>query len=84
MSKTVEEHGWTAVPRSMDKLVADAKSPKSSTPVSVDDIAIPNSPLVQSVMKYAKDNLNKQTFNHSMRVFCYGANRHPHTSHHDG
>jgi len=72
MSKTVEEHGWTAVPRSMEKLVSSANSPKSSTPVLVNDIAIPNSPLVQSVMKYAKDHLTKQTFNHSMRVFCYG------------
>jgi len=72
MSKTVEEHGWTAVPRSMEKLVAGAKSPKSSTPVKVEDIHVPDSPIVQSVIKYARENLSRQTFNHSMRVFCYG------------
>ena len=72
MSKIVEEHGWTAVPRSLDKLVASCKDPKSSKPVSVDDIPLPDSPLVQSITKYAKENLSKQTFNHSMRVFFYG------------
>lgn len=72
MSKTVEEHGWTAVPRSMEKLVANSKSPKTSTAVSVDQIQIPSSPIVQSVTKYAQENLPNQTFNHSMRVFCYG------------
>jgi len=72
MSKTVEEHGWTAVPRSLEKLVNDRKNPKDATAIRVEDIAIPNSPLAQSVLKYAKENLPKQTFNHSMRVYCFG------------
>jgi len=72
MSKTVEEHGWTAVPRSRDKLLDSIGNPKSSKPMKIEDIPLPDSPLVQSVLKYAKENLTKQTFNHSMRVFYYG------------
>lgn len=72
MSKTVEEYGWTAVPRSLDKLVNSRKDPKPSKPMSVDDIPLPDSPLVKTVLKYAQENLPRQTFNHSMRVFFYG------------
>ena len=72
MSKTVSENGWTAVPRSLDKLVASRKDPKPSKPVKIEDIPVPNSPLVQQVMGYAKENLPPETLNHSMRVFYYG------------
>ncbi|KAK4540564.1 hypothetical protein LTR36_009094 [Oleoguttula mirabilis] len=72
MSKTIQEHGWTAVPRSLEKLVASRKDKKPSAPVSVEDIAIPDSPLVQDIVKYAKENLSSETFNHSMRVYYYG------------
>lgn len=72
MSKTVQEHGWTAVPRSLEKLVTRRKNPQPSKPMTVDEIPQPDSPLVRSVMKYARENLPGQTFNHSMRVFYYG------------
>lgn len=72
MSKTTQEHGWSAVPRSMEKLVASRKDPKPSKPVDVKDIPLPDSPLVEAVMKYAKENLPSETFNHSMRVYYYG------------
>lgn len=72
MADAVHEHGWTAVPRSLDKLVNSRKDPKPPTPISIDDMPLPNSELVQQVMKYAKDNLPAETFNHSMRVFYFG------------
>lgn len=72
MSKTIEEHGWTAVPRSLEKLVQSRKDPKPSKPMKVADIPLPDTHLVQSVMKYAKEHLPAETFNHSMRVYYYG------------
>ena len=73
MSNATQEHGWTAVPRSLDKLVASRRDPKASTPVRVDDIPLPDSPLAKEVLTYAKQNLPLQTFNHSMRVYYYGS-----------
>ena len=72
MSKMTEAHGWTAVPRSLNKLVAGAKDAQHSSPIKVEDIPIPDTPLAQTVMQYAKQHLPEQTFNHSMRVYYYG------------
>ena len=72
MSKTTEEHGWTAVPRSLEKLVANTNDARPAKPMKVDDIPLPDSLLVQQVMKYAKESLPSETFNHSMRVYYYG------------
>ncbi|KAK4902171.1 hypothetical protein LTR27_001073 [Elasticomyces elasticus] len=72
MANSVHEHGWTAVPRSLDTLVASRKDPKPSKPVNIEDITTPDSPLVQAVMKYAQARLPSEAFNHSMRVFYYG------------
>ena len=72
MSKTIEEHGWTAVPRSLEKLVAGRKDPKPSKAMKLAEIPLPHSPLVQSVMQYAQQHLPAETFNHSMRVYYYG------------
>ena len=64
-------HGWTAVPRDPSVLLKDssASEPKLWT---VDEIALPDSPLAKEVLAYAKRELNEQTFNHSMRVYYYG------------
>ncbi|KAK4551813.1 hypothetical protein LTR86_010899 [Recurvomyces mirabilis] len=72
MSAQQQEHGWTAVPRSLDKLVASRKHNGPSRSIRVQDITLPTSPLVDQVVSYAKDNLSRQTYNHSMRVFYYG------------
>lgn len=73
MSKTIEDNGWTAVPRSLEKLLANRKNPKSkATPLQVSDLPLPSSTIVDSIMKHAKDHLPKQTFSHSMRVFYFG------------
>lgn len=73
MSKHVGNYGWHPVPRSLDVLVASRGSKQSSDPIMVEDIPLPDSPVVQQVEAYAKEHLPPKTFNHSMRVFYYGA-----------
>lgn len=73
MSSTGEKHGWTAVPRSLEQLVESRTNPQPSTPTTADEITIPDTSLAQQVMKYAKENLSKETFNHSMRVYLFGS-----------
>ena len=65
-------HGWTAVPRSLEKLVASRKDKKPSQPIRIEDISTPNSQIVQDVMKYAQARLPAEAFNHSMRVYYFG------------
>jgi len=72
MMEAIQGHGWTAVPRSLEKLVTSRKNPKPPAPMTLAEISIPESDLVQQVLNYAKENLPPETFNHSMRVFCYG------------
>lgn len=72
MSNPTHDHGWTAVPRSMEKLLASRKDPKPSSPVTVDEISLPGGPLVEQVWEYTKENLPAETFNHSMRVYYLG------------
>jgi cyanamide hydratase len=72
MSNPIEQFGFTAVPRSLDKLIADQSSGATSKAVTVDDIELPNTPLATSIQAYAKEHLPRQTYNHSMRVYYYG------------
>jgi cyanamide hydratase len=72
MSNTIEQFGFTAVPRSLDKLIATQSTKATSTPISVDDIEFPNTALATSIHAYAKENLPMKTYNHSMRVYYYG------------
>jgi len=72
MSDTIEQFGFTAVPRSLDKLIATQSTKATSKSVSVDDIDLPNTPLATSIHAYAKENLPRKTYNHSMRVYYYG------------
>lgn len=82
MATLDELHGLTAVPRSLDKLIADQTSGAASTPLSVNEIGIPKSPLAASVRAYAKQNLPAKTFNHSMRVYYYGVDSRPSKGNH--
>lgn len=72
MSDIIEQFGFTAVPRSLDKLIATQSTKKTSTLVSVDEIDFPKTPLAASIHTYAKENLPRQTYNHSVRVYYYG------------
>jgi len=65
-------NGWTAVPRSQTKVVATLTDPTPAS-IVVDDIKIPDSEVARKTYEYAKKELPAKTFNHSMRVFYYGA-----------
>ncbi|KAF2473850.1 cyanamide hydratase [Lindgomyces ingoldianus] len=71
-SEELASHGWMSVPRSQLKTLAHATR-NSPAKVSVDDITLPNSSLVKQTLEFAKKELPKQTFNHSMRVYYYGS-----------
>ncbi|KAF2458936.1 hypothetical protein BDY21DRAFT_339317 [Lineolata rhizophorae] len=72
MSDQKGQYGWTAVPRSQSSFFK-IYPPKDVIPLKVADIMIPVSPAVTKVSEYAKANLSEETYNHSMRVFYYGA-----------
>lgn len=64
-------HGWTAVPRSQSKIIAELEDPKPAN-IHVDDIQVPDSEVARKTYEYAKRELPEKTFNHSMRVYYYG------------
>jgi cyanamide hydratase len=72
MTSPIERYGWTPVPRSLDKLISNRTDPQPSSAIKVEDIPLPNTELAQQVLRYAKEHLPKETFNHSMRVYYYG------------
>jgi len=80
MADPIELYGFTAVPRSLSKLLeTTAGNPPAK--VAAKEIAVPDSEIARKVYAYAKEHLSEQTFNHSMRVFYYGtilANHHLH------
>jgi|TARA_R110002003_G_scaffold96_2_gene7353 cyanamide hydratase len=72
--KTAEPsaNGWTAVPRSFQKSLADVDKNKQAE-LSVSDATPPSSDIAQKTEQFAKQQLPEKTFNHSMRVWYYGA-----------
>ncbi|KAI5201967.1 cyanamide hydratase [Aureobasidium subglaciale] len=73
MSDETKDNGWTAVSRSLEKLLANRKDTNSkASPLRVEDMPLPDSPLAKSIMKHAQEHLPKQTFSHSMRVYYFG------------
>ena len=77
MADPVKAYGWTAMPRKVETLLASRTDVKPPTPVKVNDINLPDSPLVKAVHAYAKKELAPETFNHSMRVYYYGMDHTP-------
>jgi cyanamide hydratase len=64
-------HGWTAVPRSQSKIIAELEEPKPAD-IDVNEIRVPDSEVARKTYEYAKRELPEKTFNHSMRVYYYG------------
>lgn len=64
--------GWTAVPRSLSAFLENA-SEANVKPHTTSDFAVPSSAVAVKTIEYARANLPAETFNHSMRVFYYGA-----------
>ncbi|KAF2651482.1 cyanamide hydratase [Lophiostoma macrostomum CBS 122681] len=71
-NQDVASFGWTAVPRSQSKLIAELGDVQPAR-TSVNDIKLPESELAKKTYDYAKEKLPEKTFNHSLRVFYYGA-----------
>ncbi|KAF2739007.1 cyanamide hydratase [Polyplosphaeria fusca] len=71
-NQDLSAHGWTAVPRSQSRFLADVDKNRPAK-FSVDDIELPDSDVVRKTHAYAKKELPERTFNHSMRVYYYGA-----------
>ncbi|KAF2788732.1 cyanamide hydratase [Melanomma pulvis-pyrius CBS 109.77] len=65
-------NGWTAVPRSHPQGLSHVDR-TSRAKISVNDVKLPDSDLVRRTYEYAKQELPEKTFNHSMRVYYYGA-----------
>ena len=72
MSKPqVEEYGWTAVPRNRSNMPSASTAKTTPVPVSFDSIW-PQTSVVKKAQEYVKKTLPTQTYNHSLRVYCYG------------
>jgi hypothetical protein len=64
-------NGWTAVPRSFTKSLADVDKNKQAELVT-DGVKPPSSEIAKKTYEFAKEQLPEKTFNHSMRVWYYG------------
>jgi len=72
MSKPqVEEYGWTAVPRNRSNMPSASTAKTTRVPVSFDSIW-PQTAVVKKAQEHVKKTLPTQTYNHSLRVYCYG------------
>jgi len=73
----VAYYGFMAVPRDPDVLFKDHPTASGSNPkqdlFTVKDFPLPQSALVDQVRDFVKKELDAQTFNHSNRVYVYGA-----------
>ncbi|KAL9125614.1 MAG: hypothetical protein Q9217_005200 [Psora testacea] len=72
-SDPVRAYGFTPVPRNLDKLLEKA-DPHANPPEKhmVDEILPSFTDLSKEVQSYAKKELPEETYNHSMRVLCFG------------
>ncbi|KAI7233815.1 cyanamide hydratase [Hortaea werneckii] len=71
MATPIEKHGWTAVPRSLERLLAERQEKREPWPLKVEDLPLPDGSLVGKVMDYARVHLPVKTLNHSLRVFIF-------------
>ena len=67
----IASHGWTAVPvdhsKILDKEILKTKPPQ---PIRKEELLAPATDLIKQITNYAQDNLPKEVFNHSMRVYA--------------
>jgi len=67
----VEAFGWTAVPRDRSNVLSETNANANSTTVDFEQIW-PKTQLVEKAQASVKEALPQQTYNHSLRVYCYG------------
>lgn len=75
MSKQhTSKFGWDAVPRNRSNVPSEAES--KTAPIDINFEAIwPKTSVVKKADEYAKAHLPKETYNHSLRVYCYGTSQ---------
>jgi cyanamide hydratase len=80
--QNIEEFGWTAVPRNRSNVPSAIDDKTTAITVNFHEIW-PKTPVVQKAQEYAKTELPKETYNHSLRVYCYGTfpSLHHHPTH---
>jgi cyanamide hydratase len=72
MSKqNIEEFGWSAVPRNRSNIPSADDAKTVAVDVKFQEIW-PKTDVVKKAQEYAKKELPKETYNHSLRVYCYG------------
>lgn len=73
----IEKYGYTPVPRDPDVLLKDHSTASGPNPKQADydlsELPFPDSELVRRSKAFVEKELNTQTFNHSHRVYLYGA-----------
>lgn len=68
----IEEFGWLAVPRDRSNIPSKEKATTTPTDVDFDQIW-PRTDVVMKAQEFVQKALPHETYNHSLRVFCYGA-----------
>lgn len=72
-NQEIASNGWTCTPADAGAIFGDRPFINKPEALSLDDIKFPyDDPIVSKTIKYAKETLHPETFNHSMRVYFYG------------
>lgn len=72
-SDPIALYGWTAVPLDASVLLNPNKQKlREPEPLSTHDILFPKTKLAENVQAYAQKHLSEETYNHSLRVYCFG------------
>jgi cyanamide hydratase len=69
----IEKYGWTAVPHKVSALLEQSQASGPAPVLFVSSISLPSSALSKAVLEHAQGELPIETFNHSLRVFYFGA-----------
>jgi hypothetical protein len=71
---TKEKFGWIPVPRDRSNVPSAEEVHKMDREWFSDPLeSWPDTDVTKKAREYAQQELPRETFNHSMRVFCYGA-----------
>ncbi|CAI7628407.1 unnamed protein product [Penicillium viridicatum] len=69
----IAANGWTSTPANAGAIFGDQPFINKPESLHLTDIKFPfDDPTVARTLKYAKETLHPETFNHSMRVYFYG------------
>lgn len=70
-SDEVAQNGWTAVPVDAGKIFHSGPYINEPKYFDIKTVQFPSEAIVKKTQEHAKDNLLKQTYNHSMRVYYW-------------